>query len=49
MTPEPQEKQFRGACPLDCPDTCTRIVTVKNGEARSLRGERVASLFGPAF
>jgi len=48
MTPEPQEKQFRGACPLDCPDTAW-IVTVKNGEALSLRGERVASLVGPAF
>ena len=24
--------QIRGACPLDCPDTCSWIVTIKNGE-----------------
>lgn len=29
----------RGACPLDCPDTCSWIVTVKNGQAVSLRGD----------
>ncbi|HEX8882442.1 MAG TPA: molybdopterin-dependent oxidoreductase [Candidatus Acidoferrum sp.] len=39
MMPEPREKQIRGACPLDCPDTCAWIVTVKNGEALSLRGD----------
>ena len=39
MMPEPPEKQIRGACPLDCPDTCAWIVTVKNGEALSLRGD----------
>lgn len=39
MTPESQQKQVRGACPLDCPDTCAWIVTVKNGEALSLRGD----------
>src|SRR5262245_33623011 len=32
-------EQVLGACPLDCPDTCSWIVTVKNGEATSLRGD----------
>lgn len=32
-------RQIRGACPLDCPDTCSWIVTVKNGEAVALRGD----------
>src|SRR6266852_4427926 len=39
MTREPDERQIRGACPLDCPDTCSWIVTVKNGEAVALRGD----------
>jgi anaerobic selenocysteine-containing dehydrogenase len=39
MTPEPVERQIRGACPLDCPDTCSWIVTVKNGEPVALRGD----------
>jgi anaerobic selenocysteine-containing dehydrogenase len=39
MTPEPDDRQIRGACPLDCPDTCSWIVTVKNGEAVALRGD----------
>jgi anaerobic selenocysteine-containing dehydrogenase len=30
---------IRGACALDCPDTCSWIVTVKGGEAVSLRGD----------
>ncbi|MGH6689087.1 MAG: molybdopterin-dependent oxidoreductase, partial [Gammaproteobacteria bacterium] len=30
----------RGACPLDCPDTCSWVVTVDNGEATALRGDR---------
>lgn len=30
----------RGACPLDCPDTCSWLVTVENGRAVSLRGDR---------
>ncbi len=29
-----------GACPLDCPDTCSWVVTVENGEAVRLRGNR---------
>lgn len=30
----------RGACPLDCPDTCSWDVTVENGRAVDLRGAR---------
>ena len=26
-------------CPLDCPDTCSWIVTIKQGEAVALRGD----------
>jgi anaerobic selenocysteine-containing dehydrogenase len=29
-----------GACPLDCPDTCSWVVTIQNGEATALRGDR---------
>jgi anaerobic selenocysteine-containing dehydrogenase len=39
MTPAPGEEQIRGACALDCPDTCSWIVTVKNGEPVALRGD----------
>ncbi len=31
--------QVRGACPLDCPDTCSWIVTVENGTPTALRGD----------
>ena len=30
----------RGACPLDCPDTCAWLTTVEDGRAVSLRGDR---------
>jgi anaerobic selenocysteine-containing dehydrogenase len=30
----------RGACPLDCPDTCSWLVTVEDGRAVDLRGDR---------
>lgn len=33
------ERRIRGACALDCPDTCSWIVTVKDGEALTLRGD----------
>ena len=33
-------RQVRGACALDCPDTCSWIVTTNNGAAVSLRGDR---------
>jgi anaerobic selenocysteine-containing dehydrogenase len=29
-----------GACPLDCPDTCSWVVTVEDGKAVRLRGNR---------
>jgi anaerobic selenocysteine-containing dehydrogenase len=29
----------RGACPLDCPDTCSWVVTVKDGRAVRLAGD----------
>ena len=29
-----------GACPLDCPDGCSWVVTVENGEAVNLKGNR---------
>ena len=29
-----------GACPLDCPDGCSWVVTVEDGEAVRLRGNR---------
>src|SRR5215472_11558673 len=35
----PGLRNIRGACPLDCPDTCAWIVTVKNGAPVSLRGD----------
>ena len=34
------EQQVRGACPLDCPDTCSWIVTVRDGRALRLQGDR---------
>ena len=30
----------RGACPLDCPDTCAWHITVEDGRAVELRGDR---------
>ncbi len=39
MTAGPGDGQVRGARPSDCPDTCSRIVTVKNGEPAALRGD----------
>ena len=39
MTREFPDGQIRGACALDCPDTCSWIVTVKNGEPVGLRGD----------
>ncbi|MBV8762967.1 MAG: molybdopterin-dependent oxidoreductase, partial [Deltaproteobacteria bacterium] len=32
--------EIRGACALDCPDTCAWIVTVEDGRATRLRGDR---------
>jgi anaerobic selenocysteine-containing dehydrogenase len=33
------EQHVRGACPMDCPDTCSWIVTVKAGRAVKLEGD----------
>ena len=33
-------REVPGACPLDCPDTCSWIVTVEDGVATALRGDR---------
>ncbi|MER7505074.1 molybdopterin oxidoreductase family protein [Nonomuraea pusilla] len=32
------ELKVLGACPLDCPDTCSWVVTVRDGEAVTMRG-----------
>ena len=32
-------RRVRGACPLDCPDTCSWVVTVKDGRAIRLQGD----------
>jgi anaerobic selenocysteine-containing dehydrogenase len=34
------EREVLGACPLDCPDTCSWVVTVRDGEAVRMRGNR---------
>jgi len=39
VTPPLDDGQIRGACALDCPDTCSWIVTVKGGKPVSLRGD----------
>jgi anaerobic selenocysteine-containing dehydrogenase len=33
------EREIYGACALDCPDTCSWIVTVRDGEAVAMRGD----------
>jgi anaerobic selenocysteine-containing dehydrogenase len=35
-----EKQHVRGACPMDCPDTCSWIVTVKDGRAVKLEGDR---------
>jgi anaerobic selenocysteine-containing dehydrogenase len=39
MAPGSSGRHVRGACALDCPDTCSWIVTVENGEPVALRGD----------
>ncbi|MBI5303897.1 MAG: molybdopterin-dependent oxidoreductase [Chloroflexi bacterium] len=34
------QRTVRGACPLDCPDTCSWEITVEDGHAVALRGAR---------
>jgi len=33
-------RHVHGVCPLDCPDTCSWVVTVENGRAVKLQGNR---------
>ena len=33
-------EEVRGACPMDCPDTCSWVVTVEDGRAIKLAGDR---------
>jgi anaerobic selenocysteine-containing dehydrogenase len=35
-----EQQLVRGACPMDCPDTCSWIVTVEDGRAVKLQGDR---------
>ena len=35
-----ETKTVRAVCPHDCPDTCSMVVTVKDGRAVSLKGDR---------
>ncbi|CDS53558.1 Anaerobic dehydrogenases, typically selenocysteine-containing [Polaromonas sp. CG9_12] len=36
--PQPASGQVRGACPHDCPDTCSLLTTVENGVAVRVQG-----------
>src|ERR1700754_176160 len=38
-SPPGTELKVLGACPLDCPDTCGWVVTVRDGKAIGLRGD----------
>ncbi len=38
MSPPPEEPAIVGACPHDCPDTCSLLTTVQDGVAVSVRG-----------
>src|SRR5215510_14513894 len=35
-----EEQRVRGACPMDCPDICGWIVTIKDVRAVKLEGDR---------
>jgi anaerobic selenocysteine-containing dehydrogenase len=37
-TQEPAARQVRGACPHDCPDTCSLLTTVEGGVATRVQG-----------
>lgn len=37
---KPVETIVKNVCPLDCPDTCRMVVTVRDGVAIDLRGDR---------
>ena len=36
----PPKRDVRGACPMDCPDTCSWVVTVEDGRAVGLKRDR---------
>ncbi len=36
---EPRLSVVKNVCPLDCPDTCSMLVTVRDGKAVELRGD----------
>ena len=38
MNDESAQQVIRGACPHDCPDTCSYLVTVENGRAVKIEG-----------
>ncbi len=38
LKPESKPLQVRGACPHDCPDTCSLLTTVENGVATRVQG-----------
>lgn len=38
MNEQPDQKEFLGGCPHDCPDTCSMIFNVENGKLQSVRG-----------
>ncbi len=46
MSATQQKKQTHrpSVCPLDCPDTCSLVATVENGEITKVRGSKVNSL-----
>lgn len=37
---EPERRTVKAVCPLNCPDTCSMLVTVEDGRATELRGDR---------
>src|SRR5215831_14196583 len=37
--PSPAPTRVKSVCPLDCPDTCSMVVTVEDGRAVDLRGD----------
>jgi anaerobic selenocysteine-containing dehydrogenase len=40
MPPSEGRQTVKCVCPLDCPDTCSMVVTVEKGRAVELRGDR---------
>ena len=39
-TAAPTDRIVKSVCPLDCPDTCSMVVTVRDGVPVDLRGDR---------